>query len=369
VDRYQKPVAVLGAGNAGCCMAADLALQGYKINLYQSPRFEEDFRLIRDTKKIEISGSGKDGVARLEKATHDMKEALEGVELVNLTVPAFAQDYFFRELIPLLTDGHIVVLWAGNFGTLRLKKLLGEAKTSARPLIAEVNTMPYGTRIKAPGKVELPVIAPSFTVSALPAEKTGSVMNVLKEIYPAVREGSNVLSVAMSNPNPVIHPAGVLLNTGRIEYSGGDFGLYREGITPSVAKVIKDIYSEVVSLAGELGFQVIQYEERDFNTTTSVMGVAFQAERDTAGVIARNFPGPHSLDDRYVTEDIPYGLVPMSLMAKAYGIETPLIDAVISIGSAVCGKNYMETGRTLDTLGISSMDKGSLVEYVSTGKS
>ncbi|HNS32099.1 MAG TPA: NAD/NADP octopine/nopaline dehydrogenase family protein [bacterium] len=368
--KYQKPIAVLGAGNAGCCMAADLTLQGYKVNLYQPASFKDSFKKILDTGKIEFSGIKGKGTARLNKATLDIKEALEGVELINLTIPAFAQDSFFKEIIPYLNNEHIVVLWAGNFGTLRLAKFLRELKCKSSPLIAEVNTMPYGTRLQGPGRVFLPIVAPYFLVSALPATNTDKVFRVLKSIYPETRKGSDILSVAMDNPNPVIHPAGVLLNTGRVEYSKGNFGLYREGITPSVGKVIKDIYMEVAGLAKVLGLEVLKYKKKDFETTSSIMGVAFQAPKgkNTQKVIAEKFPGPHSLHDRYVTEDVPCGLVPMSLMAKKFGVKTPLIDAIINIGSCVCGENYWKTGRTLETLGIEKMTKAQLVKFVKTGR-
>ena len=33
------------------------------------------------------------------------------------------------------------------------------------------------------------------------------------------------------NMNPIMHPAGILMNAGRIEYSKGDFYFYKEGVT------------------------------------------------------------------------------------------------------------------------------------------
>jgi opine dehydrogenase len=370
MSKYEKPIAVLGAGNAGSCMAADLTLQGYSVNLYQPARFRDSFKTILDTRKIELTGIKGKKTARVNMATVDMGKALEGVELINLTIPAFAHEPFFKELIPHLSNMHTVILWAGNFGSLRLKKLLKESGKNCNPVIAEVNTMPYGTRLKGPGKVHLPVLAPFFYVAAMPASMTETAYKIVRQLYPVAKKGKDVLSVALNNPNPVIHPAGVLLNTGRVEYSKGRFGLYREGITPSVGKVIKDIYMEVAGLAKALGTGVLKYREKDFETTSSIMGVSFRGPEgmDNQKVLADNFPGPHSLYDRYVTEDIPCGLVPMSMMGKKFGAPTPLIDAIINIGSSVCGQDFWKTGRTLETLGIDGMSKAQLASYIKTGK-
>ena len=41
-----NPIAVLGGGNGAHCMAADLALAGYDVNLCELPAFRESFRIL-----------------------------------------------------------------------------------------------------------------------------------------------------------------------------------------------------------------------------------------------------------------------------------------------------------------------------------
>ena len=366
--KYDKPVAVLGAGNGGHCMAADLTLQGFKVNLYELPEFAEKFELVRKTKRIELHGAGKDGTAKLHLATHDLAEAVSEAEIINLTAPAFAHETFFSKMLPQLRDNHLVVIWAGNFGSLRLAKILREQKNKHRPLIAEVNTLPYGTRLQGPGKVAVSLLAPSLFVSTMPAKNTGAALKILRNIYPQAQAADNVLAAALSNPNPVVHPPASLLNTGRIQYSGGTFCLYIEGITEAVARVIRQLYRENETLAEKLGFEIIRYREADFQTTSSIMGVAFQAEFDTQGVIGRNFPGPKSIYDRYITEDVPCGLVPLSLLGKKYGVKTPIADSMINIACSVCSQDYWQTGRNLEMLGIDNLSQPELLRYLQSGQ-
>ena len=79
-------------------------------------------------------------------------------------------------------------------------------------------------------------------------------------MYPGLMKPlGNVLAAALSNPNPLVHPPGALLNVGRIEHARGDFYLYKEGITESVCRTIQGLYRETKLLARELSTRLISY--------------------------------------------------------------------------------------------------------------
>ncbi|NPV69165.1 MAG: hypothetical protein HPY55_00785 [Firmicutes bacterium] len=360
-----KPIAVLGGGNGAQTMAADLTLAGYTVHLYETPEFAKGpkFAPVLESKTIELKGMGRTGKAKIAKVTTDMAEALEGVEWINVVIPATGHDTFFKELLPHLRDGQAVVVWAGDYGSLRLAHLLKESGIKKNVTIAEANTLPYGTRLEEAGVVNLLCAAPLVLLASLPGKKSAQIVDVLKLAYPCLQPCRNVLVAGFCNPNPIVHPPGSLLNTGRIQYSRGDFNMYREGITEAVARVIRHIFIEVESVAKAMGLEVLQYEDRDFRATTSIMGVAFQAPFDTAGVIA-SIAGPHTIYDRYITEDLPFGLVPVSQLGDKLGVPTPVTDSIVYIGSAVCNQNFWQMGRTLKQLGIADMTPSQIVEYV-----
>ena len=59
------------------------------------------------------------------------------------------------------------------------------------------------------------------------------------------------------------------------------------------------------------------------------------------------------LDHRYLNEDVGYGLVFMSRLARQVGVETPTIDAMIRVTSVLMARDYAgEALRTPETLGI-----------------
>ena len=70
------------------------------------------------------------------------------------------------------------------------------------------------------------------------------------------------------------------------------------------------------------------------------------------------------LDHRYLNEDVGYGLVFMSRLARQIGVETPTIDAMIQLTSVLMNRDYADEAlRTPETLGIdglSAVELGSL---------
>lgn len=364
--QLSNPIAVFGAGNGGHCMAADLALAGRDVVLCELPEFRKRLRVVSEGGVIRLTGVGRSGDARIAHVTFDPSEAIARAELLNLVVPAFGQRRFFDALIPHLRDGQTVVVWAGDFGSLELSHLLHARRPGLALNIVETNTLPYGTRLAGPGHVHLALLAPKVIAATLPADAPGPALPLLRELWPCIAPGRDVLSVALSNPNPIVHPPGALLNVGRIQYSGGDFNMYREGITEAVARVIRAVYEEVRAVATALGTEVLEYDERDFRTKVSIMGVAFQAPFDTVGVIG-DIAGPRSIQDRYVTEDLPYGLVPAAQLGDRLEVDTPLIDAIVTLGSSVCDRDFWTDGRGLEALGLADVPAHDMLAVVRDG--
>lgn len=355
IEYAGHPVAVLGGGNGGHCMAADLTLAGHKVYWYELPEMAGgQFAPALASGSVTLTGIGRTGTVRPARVTTDMAAALDGARLVNVVIPAFGHGRFFELMLPHLVDGQVVVLWAGDFGAIELYNLIRRRRPGLAVDVVEASTLPYGTRVTGPGAVELILTAPLLIASAVPATRNPEVLPGLTALWPCVAPAQNALSAALSNPNPIVHPPGSLLNAGRIQHSRGNFYMYGEGITEAVARVIRHVYEETAMIAEAYGCQVLKYEDRDFRTPVSIMGVAFQAPFDTAGEIARIL-GPKSVHDRYITEDLPMGLVPAAQLARLAGRPAHLIEAIVYLGSSVCDQDFWRQGRTLDKLGLAGM--------------
>ena len=360
-----EPIAILGAGAAAQTMAAELTLKGNDVILYEHPSFEQKFKPILETGIIHAMGLV-DGDAKLFKATVDMKEAVEDVEIIFIPIPALGHEAIFDDMIPYLKDGQLIVVWSGDAGSLRLAKKIKDKTPERRVVIAETNTMPYGTRVIEPGKVNCLVLAKEVCLAAFPSNETGNVIEKMRNYFSNIVPLDNVLAISFSNPNPTVHPPGSLLNVGRIEYSKGEFYMYREGITPATARVVKALYDETNAVAKAMGIEILEYEDEDFKPTGTIMGKEFSIPDDSVEIIA-DIKGPSTLQDRYIIEDLPYGLVHRSQLGDLFEIDTPVIDGIINIGNIVCEANFWE-GRTLDDLGLARMSKEQIMRYLKEGK-
>jgi opine dehydrogenase len=374
----ERPLAVLGAGNGGQCAAADLALAGFSVNLFQLPQFQQEFEPIQRTQEISLRGVGREGRAKLSKATCEITEAIDGVDIILVVVPAFGHEPLARLCAPHLRDGQIVVLLPGTGGTLEWHRVLHESGVTAEVVLAETSTLPYGTRVQEPGSVELFVEAEALPTGVFPGRHTDQVIAKLQKLYPAIVPCQDVLEAAVNNPNPIVHPAATLLNAGRIEYSGGDFWLYKEGMTPAVARVFESLNDERLAICDGFGWQLRHCcglpfrgyglgdnveECRDRILDTS-MGAAFGEEAIEPGI---KMKGPESMQDRFITEDVPYGLVLFSGLGDLIGAETPIFKAIIALCSAINRTDYGEEGRGLGELGLEHMSAEKLLIFLREG--
>ena len=77
--------------------------------------------------------------------------------------------------------------------------------------------------------------------------------------------------------------------------------------------------------------------------------------------------GPFSMQDRYVTEDIPMGATLTLSLARKAGLEMPTYQTMIHLASIVNDKDFYGNGRNLDNLGLGHMTLRQLEEYLQAG--
>jgi len=58
---------------------------------------------------------------------------------------------------------------------------------------------------------------------------------------------------------------------------------------------------------------------------------------------------------RYVIEDVPSGLVPVSELGRKFGVPTPSIDAVIELANTIFEADFRTSGRNLTQLGLQDL--------------
>ena len=354
-------VCVVGAGNGGSAIAGDMTLAGHACRLFEFPEYGENLKPIIDRGGIKVTGIARTGFARLALATFDLGDAVRGADVIMVTTQALGHERVARELAPLLSAGQAVILWPGSGGTLTVRKAWDDLGMDTPVLLAEAVTFPYCCRrLEGPGTVNIHRIdGPRMLLAALPSTDTAAAIRALEGTYAhAVKPAVSVLEPALYNVNIIVHPVGALLNMGRIEHAKGEFYMYKEGLTPSVKKVVYAMDGERSALFRALGYAPYTYDQvfQDcFNMTVEQFA-------------ATSSKGPFSMRDRYVTEDIPMGASLTVSLARKAGLATPTYDCMIHLASTVNETDFYRGGRTLENLGLSHLTLPQIEAYVRTGR-
>jgi opine dehydrogenase len=356
-------VAVMGGGNSAHTMAADIALGGLEVNLCDLPVFQRNIQEVMETRRIEKVGSaatrGKTGIAELNKATTDIPDAVKNVDVVMLAIPAYGHMEFFQSLLGSLEEGQIVIVLPGNWGAIRLFNFLRSMGFKKRVFIGETDRCMHICRASeswlGPGKARVILERPVVRLSAMPASDTPAVFHPMKTIYPQLVPAHHVVETSLNNFNPIIHGPLVLMNAGWIEHTAGQFMIYRDGATPAIGSVVDAIADERDAVLQKFGLAT-DMREPFYDLVKNAEWCKDPCET-----------GPPNLQHRYLTEDIPYGLVPLAYLGDVVGVPTPMSDALVELASKVNHVNYWKDGLTLERLGFAGLRHEEIIELVMNG--
>ena len=363
-------VAILGSGNAACAYAAYLGKRGHDVRLYDSKRFEANLTEIKKRGGMDITGI-EQNFGPIGTVTTDLKEAVDGVKVIMIVVPGFGHKPLAEQLAPVLQDGQVVTLNPGAvFGALEFLETIRRCGCDKDVIVGEIASNIFACRRTGPTSVNISGKKEVIETAAIPASRVQEMISVLDEFFPHTYVPvPNVIYTSLGYNNLIIHPAGAILNMGRVEYQKGQFDFYWEGLTPGVCRNIEAVDAERIAVGEALHchletFMEITHHYYGHEERETVYDFFSQSEvHGGSGPSA-----PNNLKHRYITEDIPYALVPLSAVGKVLGVETPVIDSLITLASVANHENYRETGRSLKALGLEGLNAEELIHRFETGK-
>jgi opine dehydrogenase len=211
--------------------------------------------------------------------------------------------------------------------------------------------LPFACRKIVPSGVRIGAIKRAFlAASSAKASDAGTApsLKLLADLFPGVRFCDNLLEPGLNETNFAIHAAIVVANLGYIQ-GGAAWRFYRQGLVPSIGALIDGVDGERLEICAkiEIAQRPLQDWFREFYQDQGIQGATTYEMLSSFPPFADS-PGPTSLRHRYFSEDIPFGLVPVSGLGKALGIPTPLTDSLIRIGSAACGVDFLTAGRIIE---------------------
>jgi opine dehydrogenase len=345
-------------------MAGHLGLMGFSVNLFNRREVGEfhDLRQIRSQGGIKLEGS-LEGFGKLNVISTDIKEVIHGTNVIMVVVPANAHESVAEVCAPHLSDGQIIVLNPGRTGgALEFRNVLEKKGVSAKVKIVEAQTLIYASRSTGPADSKVHAIKREVPVAALPTNETRSALEVLNLAYPQFVASRDVLETSLGNMGAVLHPVLTLLNAGRIESTKGDYDFYTDGATPYVCNVIETVDKERLMLAKALDTRatpLLQWLNSAYGVEAETVFEALQKNPAYKGIRA-----PENLNNRFIFEDVPTGLVPFASLGEMLNVPTPLTKALIELASTMFATNFWNQGRTLRKLGLEGLTVSQIKELV-----
>ncbi len=344
-------IALIGAGNVGQAIAGHMALQGHDVRIFS--RWDQDLEPIKANDGGidlvgDVEGHGKPAVL-----TTDLKVAVDGAEVVIVAVPAFAHAYISKELADVLEPTQLVLFQPGVLGSgVELARMFALAGRTPC-LIAETPTSLYTCRLRGPAHVYIGAIKQSVPLGAIPGAQTDRALTILRTFFgERYVSGGDALTVGLNNANAIYHVPPAVLNFKTVEDSDGR--PQHTLVTPRIAEVIDALDRERLSLADALGVKATSFW--DFLHEAYGVSEGSFVERIVQSYGRQAFPEPDSVNHRYFTEDIPFGLVIWSSLAQQIGLSLPLTDSFIALSGTLCGRDFVADGRTAESLGLLGSD-------------
>jgi opine dehydrogenase len=362
-----ETVAIIGAGIGGVYLLAELGIAGFKLRLHDID--DSKLSVIRAHGGLDVEGERVE-FAAVDRATTDLESAIDGADAIIVVTGGNTQSTVARSLAPLLRDGQVILLIQGNTGgSLIVRRALDEAACHAEVDIAEMDNYPYSCWRLSATRVRPIVRKRWLQIATFPGQRIDDVFPLLAPLFPEAVAAPNILYTGFTNANAMLHVANCVANAGRIE-SGESYKFYAEGVTPAVARLYEAINAERVAVAAALGASVPTLAD----WFDRVYGVREATLVETCQRLTYNSDGPYqptgtpkSLDHKFITEDVPTGLIPMSALGAAARVGTPAIDALVQMVRNMTGQDFAGDGRTLERLGLGGMNGAQIRRVMDQG--
>ncbi|KAI9659760.1 MAG: hypothetical protein M1831_003658 [Alyxoria varia] len=351
----ERKVSIVGAGPAGFALAADLENHGTRVLVYSHPTHIRHAKYVVERGCLKASGAIEGSTN--PRVTFDISEAIDFSRTIILTVPSTGQETVLQELKGFNLRQHTIIAVPGN-----LFSLIVEAELEVA-CVLETNLSPYSCRM-AEGELSVLGKKSQFFIAPLQGDPTPAFKKKIRNIFPTeLKWCANVIEVCLSNVNGIFHPLMIVMNAGRIESTAGDFLLYRDGLTRSVANAMLALDKVRIQIGEALGFRIksaIEVSNECYDSRfTDLVDLARNSESHN------KLKAPADIGGRNISEDVPDLLVCWYGLAEKLGIDASHIKAVIILVEMATGVDYMKRGRNLRKLHLEDVSRSELIERFS----
>ena len=345
---------MLGGGNGSFAAAGDFALAGHEVSLWRRDAQAVTAHRAAGSRILVKDANGRHNV-RLDHVTTDIAQAVRDAELILCPTPAFAQKAIAKLLAPHLRDGQVIFLPPGTFGSVIFAAAARDAGNRARVSFAETGTLPWLTRKHGAFEVAITIRAKRLPVGVFPLRAADHALEVIGRAFPGVIEPcGDALSGALMNAGPIIHPPLIVMNTGPIEHFER-WDIHKEGTQAAIRRVTDKLDAERIAIREALGYGTPHFPLAHHYASEGEIWMYGRGSHDRLTDSGDWRERIVLTEHRYMREDLQLGLSFLISVAELAGVSTPLANAFVAIGGAICGEDFMKNGRSLESLGLGNL--------------
>jgi len=327
-------LAVLGLGNLGRGVAAELAWRGHEVSVWNRSR-----EPLEEVEALGITIRGEEPRHTDVRVAPQLDDAVEGAEVVVVTTPAYGHANVLDRLAPVVADHHLLVLMPGNLGSFGARRRFDAA--GRRPCIVELAVPPLAARQAGPGGVVVPLATRRMPAAVAPGGSPGrDPMGVVRALWPSADPVTDVLDAFLLNPTYVIHPTLTVASAGAVEHlrTRGGFDVQAQGTTPSTRRVLEGVDEERIRVREAFGYPGPHHRLATSYFADGEPGLFGPAVEGAKAELAR-WKTAVGLEHRYLLEDVAHGLSGLRRLGRCAGVPTPVADAVSTVAGALLGRD------------------------------
>ncbi|TDL81472.1 NAD/NADP octopine/nopaline dehydrogenase [Palleronia sediminis] len=355
-----KKVGLAGAGSVAFGTAAVLKEAGHDPMLWSpSGRGTEDLAqggTLRATGAVETTLTPRIANSAAMLAREN--------EVLIVALPAYGHKAVLDALAPHIAEGqHVIMSSHASLGAVYLMGLLSERGVSA-PITAWGTTICTGRR-QSGTEVTVNTVRNRVDLCTVPADRSAEALKLCQKLFgDRFQPRDGLLAISLSNLNPQNHMGIALGNITRMER--GETWSQGQNVTPKVGRLLEELDRERLEIAQALGLGVKTIFEH-FHLSFHVPIASISEMNQQMHAQGNGGTGPATADSRYVTEDVPYGLVLTAVLGRLAGHPAMLHEAGIRVFSAMYGRNFEAENEILAALDLERFSLDDLQEAAKTG--
>lgn len=335
-------ICICGGGNLGHVIAGLAAYKGYKVSiLTRKPHLWHTSLTIKDI-------DGKTFTGKLTTITQDASQIIPQADIILLCLPGYAIEEELMSIRPFIKDkSHIgsVVSSTGFFFT--AYRIIGTTTSlfgfQRSPFISRIKE--YGQTANLLGyKKELQIATFNNKAPELLQATLQDIMNTPIHLL------NHFLEASLTNSNPILHPTRLysLFHSWSKEQVYPDLLNFYSNWDDASSELLIACDNEFQKVINALPIpikhipSILSYYESHDNSSLTQKIRSIKAFQDIKAPMTKVANGYiPDFENRYFTEDFPFGLLIIKSIAEIVNVETPYINEILKWGQQMIGKEYL----------------------------